>query len=64
VVVDASERIHHFDALLPHECAVRATQLCALPGIFHPDIGTTWQAWGVFRAHSHRIVADWYHGQS
>lgn len=64
VVVDESERIHHFDALLPHECGTRALQLNALPETFHPDIGTTWRAWGAFRAHSHRVVADWFAAQS
>ena len=60
VVIDESERIHHFDALLPAECAARAAQLRGLPDVFHPDIGTTWHAWGAFRAHSHAIVADWF----
>ncbi len=60
VVVDLTERIHHFDALLPHELHQRAEQLCTLPADYHADIGTHWQAWGAFRAVSHRVVADWF----
>ena len=53
---DPAERIHHFEALTAPALIERAHQLSALPAIYSDDVGGTWQAWGVFRAHSHRVV--------
>jgi len=53
---DPAERIHHFEALAAPALINRAQQLAALPAHYSTDIGGTWQAWGVFRAHSHRVV--------
>jgi 8-oxo-dGTP pyrophosphatase MutT (NUDIX family) len=66
IVADPNEQILRFDALTPAECAVRADELAALPPVVHPDIGGTWQDWGVFRAVAHRVVAHWYaqHGSA
>jgi 8-oxo-dGTP pyrophosphatase MutT (NUDIX family) len=64
IVIDEAERIHHFAALHPIELHQRATDLCALPDTYHPDIGTSWRRWGAFRAISHRIVADWFGTQA
>jgi 8-oxo-dGTP pyrophosphatase MutT (NUDIX family) len=53
---DPAERIHHFEALTPHELRERAHLLTTLPAVYDDEIGATWHAWGTFRAICHTHV--------
>lgn len=59
VAHDPTERIHHFEALQPHDLLARAQRLASLPPAHGADVGGTWRAWGEFRAHTHRLVAEY-----
>lgn len=58
VVHDLTEEIAHFESLDARQLQTRALQLEELPPIHAPQIGGTWQEWGVFRAVCHRTLSD------